>query len=274
MEVHFIDVGCGDMTLILMPNGTTFIIDCNVTNDNKENVIKYLKKVMGTRTKIDVFVNTHRDADHMRGIKTLHNVYPIQIVWDSGVAGTTTDSNEYKDYMDLRRTVGFKEVKAGEDRTYEGVKIRVMNSRRDDYTEANSQSIVIKAEYKTKRDSVFITGDTDYKPWKEKILTFYSDEDLQCAIFQAAHHGSITFFDDPSDQKNYYTSHIKKANPAMSIISVGSNTHGLPDDKAVELYEKNSSGSRQGNKVFTTEKQGNIKVVFKGNGGWSLTKNN
>lgn len=47
MEIHFIDVGCGDMTLILMPNGTTFVIDCNITNDNKDSVFKYLKKSHG-----------------------------------------------------------------------------------------------------------------------------------------------------------------------------------------------------------------------------------
>ena len=109
MEIHFIDVGCGDMTLILMPNGTTFVIDCNITNDNKDSVFKYLKKAMGGRSEINVFINTHRDADHMRGIKLLHEQYPIAIIWDSGVPGTTTDSNEYKEYMDLRRKkLGYK----------------------------------------------------------------------------------------------------------------------------------------------------------------------
>ena len=273
MEIHFIDVGCGDMTLILMPNGTTFVIDCNITNDNKDSILNYLKKVMGTRSKINVFINTHRDADHMRGIKLLHEQYPIAIIWDSGVPGTTTDSNEYKEYMDLRRKLGYKEISARTFWKYGDVKIRVFNSRWKDYSDANSQSIVIKAEYKTKSCSAFITGDTDYRPWKEKILTFYSTDDLKCAIFQAPHHGSITFFDDPSDIRNYYTEHIKKIKPDMTIISVGSNPHGLPDNKAVELYEKYSKGSSKGNKVYTTKNEGNIKVVFKDDGGWSLSKN-
>lgn len=49
--------------------------------------------------------------------------------------------------------------------------------------------------------------------------------------------------------------------------------HGLPDSKAIELYEKYSNGSNKGNKVYTTEKQGNIKVVFNQSGEWTLLKN-
>jgi len=273
MIIHFIDVGCGDMTLILMPNGKTFVIDCNITDENYDAVFKYFRKAMGTRTSINVFINTHRDADHMRGIKLLHQQYPISTIWDSGVPGTTTDSSEYKEYMDLRRKIGYKEIEARHFWEYGDVKIRAFNSKWEDYSDPNSQSIVIKVEYKTKSCSAFITGDTNYRPWKEKILTFYSDNDLKCAIFQAAHHGSITFFDDPSDTRNYYTEHIEKIKPDMVIISVDPNSHGLPDDKAVELYENNTNGSNKGNKVYTTQEQGNIKVVFKENGSWSLTKN-
>jgi len=228
---------------------------------------------MDSRSEINVFINTHRDADHMRGIKLLHESYPIAVIWDSGVSGTTTDSSEYKEYMNLRQKLGYKEIKARTFWTYGDVKIRAFNSKQEDYSDANSQSIVIKAEYKTKGCSAFMTGDTDYRPWKEKILTEYSDDDLKCAIFQAAHHGSITFFDDPSDTKSYYTEHMEKINPEMTIISVGPNSNNLPDSNAVKLYKKYSIGSDKGNKVYTTESEGNIKVVFKDDGGWSLTKN-
>jgi len=59
----------------------------------------------------------------------------------------------------------------------------------------------------------------------------------------------------------------------MTLISVGTNVHGLPDKKAVELYTKYSTGSNQGKKVFTTESQGNMKLVLKDDGGWSLSPN-
>lgn len=271
MEIHFINVGCGDMTLLLMPNGTTFLIDCNITNDNSKDVMSYFTKVMGDRNQIEVFVNTHRDADHMRGLEIVHQSFPIQKIWDSGVPGTTTDSDEYKTYMRLRRTIGFNEVSARKYWTYDEVIIRVMNSKWEDYSDANSQSIVVKAEYKG--NSVIITGDTDYRPWKEKIVPYYGDDTLKCTFLQAAHHGSITFFDDPSDEKNYYTGHIAKLKPAMTIVSVGSNSYGLPDDNSMKLYEEYSSGSSKNNKVYTTQDKGNLRLTFKEDGGWTLNCN-
>jgi len=57
----------------------------------------------------------------------------------------------------------------------------------------------------------------------------------------------------------------------MTLISVGPNVHSLPDKKAVELYAKYSRGSDKGNKVFTTEDQGNMKLVLKDDGGWTLS---
>jgi hypothetical protein len=39
MEIHFINVGCGNMTLLLYPNGTAHLYDCNLTEDNKKDTI-------------------------------------------------------------------------------------------------------------------------------------------------------------------------------------------------------------------------------------------
>ena len=41
-SLHFVDVGQGNMTLILLPNGQVLLYDCNVTNDNADSVLGYL----------------------------------------------------------------------------------------------------------------------------------------------------------------------------------------------------------------------------------------
>src|SRR6266852_3859038 len=99
--VHFMDVGQGNMTLLQLANGKTFLYDCNLTGDNENAVLDYLAKQIGWGTNIDVFVCSHRDADHMRGVKKVHAQFPIQHIWDSAAPGTTTDSTEYKEYMEL-----------------------------------------------------------------------------------------------------------------------------------------------------------------------------
>jgi beta-lactamase superfamily II metal-dependent hydrolase len=58
----------------------------------------------------------------------------------------------------------------------------------------------------------------------------------------------------------------------MTIISVGDNAHGHPDKKSIEFYEKHSSGASNGDKVYRTDKNGNILLTLKDGGGWSIQK--
>ena len=271
LVAHIMDVGCGNMALIVLGDGSVCCYDCNITAEGEESVLSYLDAVIGEGTGIDVFINSHRDADHMRGIKSLHSSHPIAEIWETGVPGTTTDSPEYEGYMDLRRNVATSVIDARKYWNRGGAKLRCMNSHWDDYAESNDQSIVMKIEFKGA--SLMLAGDTSYRPWKEKILTCYEDADLQSSILLASHHGSITFFDDPSDTQNYYTAHIKKIKPAMTLVSVGPNVHDLPDEKALKLYDTYSTGSDKGNKVFTTEEKGTMKLTLHDNGGWNLLVN-
>jgi len=271
LVAHIMDVGCGNMVLIVTPNGWSLVYDCNITQENKKRVLAYVDRVIGRGSSISVFVNSHRDADHMRGIKRLHCVHRISQIWDSGVPGTTTDSTEYREYMELCRSVPTHIVGPRTEGQYGGSRILVMNSHWPGCQDSNEQSMVMKVEYGGV--SLMLAGDTNYRPWKEKILTYYGDQVLHSSILLASHHGSIMFFGDPSDSQSYFIAHMKKIVPAMTIISVGANVYGLPDRKAVELYEMYSSGSAQGHKVFRTDKQGTMRIVLKDDGGWELAPN-
>jgi len=104
--IHFIDVGQGNMVLLEATDRKFYLCDCNVTNENEDSVLSYLAGVIGWGTIFSAFICTHRDADHMRGIKKVHEYFPVESIWDSGHPGTTTNSSEYQEYMDLRREVG------------------------------------------------------------------------------------------------------------------------------------------------------------------------
>jgi len=275
--VHFINVGQGNMTLMQLNDGKNLCYDCNITNNNESDVLSYVRNTIGTHGMIDIFVNSHRDADHMRGIKKLHSNFPIKKIWDSGVTGGTTNSSEYLDYMDLKRRVQSQEIESSKIWTFAKTKLRIMNSKNDNLSHNhNAQSIVIKVEHYDvfgKVSSAMLAGDSDAISWKDAILNNYSQDSLKSQILLAAHHGSISFFDDPSDEQNYYTDHIEQINPQMTIVSVGSNSHGHPDDKAIELYETYSTGSKNGTKIKRTDKHGNIKLELKDNGSYSLWSN-
>lgn len=269
LEMHFVDVGFGNMTLIRFPAGVTYLYDCNITEENEDDVFTYLKKAMGNRRRLQAFICSHRDADHMRGCKKVHKKYPITVVLDAGVEGTTTNSAEYNEYMELRRDIGFEIVRPRTKVEIGEATVRYMNAKDSSLSGANDQSIVMKVEYKG--SSALLAADTSYIPWRDKILPHYSSERLSADILLASHHGSTTFFNDPPHTE--YEGHMKRIKPDMTLLSVGSNGSGLPSDDAIRLYKRHTTGSKKGNKIRRTDKDGNMKLTLKDDGAWALGVN-
>ena len=174
MEIHFIAVGCGNMTLLLFPDGVTYLYDCNVTSDNANDVLGYLAKAMGRRTAIDTFICSHRDADHNRGIREVHRRFPIRKIRDAGVPGTTPESKEYKEYMALRRRLLGPTIVAGKQRSIGDAVVYFMNAARMDTTDVNDQSIVMKVDYRG--SSALLAADTSFRPWKRSIVSNYGSQ--------------------------------------------------------------------------------------------------
>lgn len=266
INVHFLDVGQGNMVVAIFPDCKVMVYDCNITDENEDKIFAYLEKIM-PKNEIDVFVNSHRDADHMRGIKKLHEKYKINTLWDSGVSGNT-EAPEYQEYMDFRRNMVNRVCEVHSNEYWTGKPfVRILNGKREDLTDVNAQSIVIHID--NNGCSILLAGDTDAKVWKDYI-TSESTSILKSSILLASHHGALSFFYDPT-YTNYYTKHLSEINPDMTIISVGENPHGHPDKEAIKLYEKYSNGSDKGNKVFRTDIRGNIKLELKDDGKWILT---
>jgi len=264
--VHFVNVGQGNMQVIIFPDNFVMVYDCNITEENEKDVFNYLEKIM-PKNIIDLFVNSHRDADHLRGIKTIHNKYPISSIWDTGISANV-ESPEYRQYMELRRELGEDNVHIVKSNQYLKSKpyVRILNGARDGLDNPNAQSIVLHIDHNG--SSVLLTGDTDAPAWKDYIVPYQGNK-IKSTVLLAGHHGSRSFIDHES-YTHYYVDHLKKINPDFTIISVGNNPHGHPDDQAVKYYEKYTSGSKTGNKIFTTQDRGNIMLELKGNGEWSI----
>jgi hypothetical protein len=139
------------------------------------------------------------------GVKEVHEYFPIQKVWDTDVTGTTPDCDEYVEYMDLRRTVGWKNVKPRTRYDPGSTRLRVMNLKNDDLADnANAQSEHRDMGADITHGSVMLCGDTDAVTRKD-IQRHYNNDSLSLSLALGSHHGSITFFDDPSDNDHYYT---------------------------------------------------------------------
>ena len=276
--VHFIDVGQGNMVLVECANGVNLVVDCNITDDNEDRVLEYVANQIGEKGRLRAFVCTHRDADHMRGVRVLHDRFPIQEIWDSDYPGTSTDSDEYRAYMRLRRTIGAYVVKKKKRRRFGRTWLRFLSAKDSRLPEnANDQGVVLKVEQRNSdmsvvKSSTILTGDGSFAKWKDGILKDYSAQTLSSNILMAAHHGSLDFFDDPSNRK-HFVRHIETIKPDMTLVSVGTNSYGHPDETALRLYRRHSSGSNKGNKVYRTDRQHTMKLTLKAAGGWNLKRN-
>ena len=271
-KVHFIDVGQGNMVLIEADNGGIYFFDCNITDENEDDVLQYVANQIDWYSEINAFICSHRDADHVRGIRKLHAYFPIQSIWDSNYPGTSTTSTEYQQYMALRRTVGCRVITKKTRNDFGHTRFRYLSAADDRLAHnANAQGIVLKVEHlENGNSSAMLPGDSDAETWRAAIMKDYAAAELSSSILMAGHHGSDSFFDDPQDEEYYFTRHVQAVSPAMTIVSVGPNQHGHPAANAMKFYSDNSSGSRQGNKVFRTDKQGNIVLELRPNGAWNL----
>ena len=68
LEIHHIDVGQGDATLVVTPNGSTLLIDAGIDGQGDE-VAAFLQG--RSITQLDAFLVTHYDADHLGGVDTM-----------------------------------------------------------------------------------------------------------------------------------------------------------------------------------------------------------
>src|SRR5688500_10839620 len=61
LEIHFVNVGQGDCTLVKMPNGKRMLVDCGSTTKNQSAapIRSYLLKQLGNNKRIDAVVVTH-----------------------------------------------------------------------------------------------------------------------------------------------------------------------------------------------------------------------
>jgi beta-lactamase superfamily II metal-dependent hydrolase len=271
------------------------LFDCNVTTDNEDDIIAFLDKVIPEEYNVDkeeyekpihIFVNSHRDEDHYRGLKKVNERFPIKSIWDSGQTGATTNSTDYQYYMYLRRKLKAKNpnnlfVPVPSNLSivsYGGVEIFCLAAEEDfirDYINKgffesstriqHTNSMVLLLEYGGKK--LLMTGDSDWKSWRDKIVPNFNEEDfLKSTILIASHHGSRSFFtseenddiDIDANPETTYIESIELIKPDITLISCGEyNSAHHPNKDALKLYKEHTSEEQ----VYTTF-NANLSALF------------
>jgi beta-lactamase superfamily II metal-dependent hydrolase/predicted flap endonuclease-1-like 5' DNA nuclease len=84
LEVHSIDVGQGDATLIIGPEGETTLVDVGPTMEARDLVSENIHRRMEARDDVDGLDNiviTHFDRDHVRGASQVAQAHDVNDVY-------------------------------------------------------------------------------------------------------------------------------------------------------------------------------------------------
>lgn len=240
LEVHFIDVGQGDATLIKAPGGKTMLVDGG-SNSAGKDVVEYLK-AKGIKS-LDYVVATHPDADHIGGLINVLKSIPVKNFIDSGKAHTTDTYYEMLTLID-KKNIKYHVPTTG--KTYQldpKMKLEVLYAN-ENASDNNDASIVLKMTYN--KVSFLLMGDASV----EIEDTLMATNNVAATVLKAGHHGSNT----SSSAK--FISNVK---PKVGILSYGkNNSYGHPH-AAIPSRLKNV-----GAKVYETAKHCNIVVKTDG----------
>jgi len=225
LEVHSIDVGQADATLVVGPTGETMLIDSGHWSDDGEIVLSYLRDRGIDR--IDYLVTTHAHADHVGGHAEVIEYYEteaegIGAIYDSGTVST---SQTYGDYLDAVEQYNVSLVRAqeGDEIPMEGVDADVLHPTADSDLEAlNENSLVVHLEHGNV--GFLFTGDVGTDE-ERRLVDEYGD-DLTATVYQVGHHGSHSSSSDAL---------LDAVDPSFAVISAPyESPYGHPHDEPLD----------------------------------------
>ena len=250
LEIHHLDVGQADATLVVWPSGETMVIDTGDWRQDGSEVIEYLEAHDIDR--IDHLVATHGHADHIGGHAALIEHYEtehdgIGAAYDSGVAHT---SQTYDNYLDAIETYDIDLFVVEEGQTLpvsNHTTVSVLNPPAGDSgTDLHYNSIALAIEFGEFR--YLTTGDAEANA-EERLLEDWVD-DLNVSVYQAGHHGSST-----SSTEAF----MQAVQPEIAVISSAFDSqYGHPGDAVLERF------ADHGIETYWTAVHGDIVVTTDG----------
>lgn len=239
LEIHFIDVGQADATLI-MCDGEAMLIDA-ADNDSGSQVQLYLNKQNVKSLKY--VIGTHPDADHIGGLDVILYKFDCETLIMPDVSADTATYRDVIETMQVREVVNTLPI-VGDTYLLGDATFTIVGPV-DTYDDRNNNSICILIEH---GDNEFLfTGDASEEAEKD-ILELGLNVDAD--VYKVAHHGSS------SSSTKYF---LEEVTPKYAVISCGEdNSYGHPHAEVLNNLRM------MGVRVFRTDEQGSVVVTSDG----------
>lgn len=240
-QVHYIDVGQGDATLVTC-NDKAMLIDAG-ENDQGTKIQNYLQK-QGI-TKLDYVIGTHPDSDHIGGLDVVIYKFDCGTIL---LPDYQKDTKTYDDVINTMKNKNYSNTLPNVGDTYQlsDANFTIIAPNNYSYGDTtNNYSIGIILKY---GDTSFLfTGDAENEA-EEDIVA--NGIDISADVYQVGHHGSSSSSTELL---------LNAVNPEYAVISCEEdNKYGHPQAEVLNYFRE------RGTKVFRTDEQGTIVATSDG----------
>lgn len=251
LEIHHIDVGQADATLVIEPSGETMLIDSGDWPQAGADVIEYLEDQ--NIDQIDHLVATHAHADHIGGHDEIIAHYETELdgIGTAYDSGTATTSQTYERYLDAieEHDVELLIVEEGDQLEFGDASATIHNPPAEGSgSDIHYNSVAFVIEFG--EFSYLTTGDAEADA-EQRMVDEHGDQ-LDVDVYQAGHHGSSTSSTQPF---------MDQATPETVIISSAYDSqYGHPSEEVLEDY------AERGIETYWTAVHGDVVLTTDGNG--------
>jgi competence protein ComEC len=234
LEVHFLDVGQADATLLLHEEVAVLI---DTGHWQGSDVVPALR-ARGVDA-LDLVVVTHPHADHIGQFDQVLDAVDVDEVWWSGSETTSRTFERALSALE-RSTATYEEPRAGDVTDLGPLGVEVLNPPPGHaLSDLHDASLALRITYGEVR--LLFTGDAEAAT--EARMTAHAGERLDADVLQLGHHGSRTSTTPPF---------LSAVDPAVAVYSAGAgNSYGHPhaevvsrvEDTGIDLYGTDVHGS-------------------------------
>ena len=218
-EMHVLDVGQGTATIVKTANhtllydtGPKYSPDFNAG----EAIIMPVLKNMGNRS-IDTIVVSHGDNDHIGGLKSLYEQFPVTKILYNPLPGEEQPNLPYSPCLQNQSW------------EWDGVNFEILHPRiNSELTGLNRNQSSCVVRVSNHRHTILLTGDIDWQV-EMKLVNYYSDH-LAADIILVPHHGSLS-----SSSETF----LDQVRPKFAVFTSGyRNRFGFPKQGIIARYQK------------------------------------